>query len=369
MYLERISLLNFKNYDSLELRLSPEINCFVGENGSGKTNLLDAIHYLSLSKSAFNKIDSQNIKQGESLFVLNGWFREDQSLQHVHCSLKMGEKKVLKLNKTPYEKLSDHIGRFPVVLIAPDDTEVIKEGSEERRKFFDQIISQVDRPYLETLIKYNHYLLQRNSLLKQFYERNYFDQSLLESYSEPLLQLGKRVYERRKAFVERFSPLFLEHYRNLTESREEVTLTYESQWQEANFEQIFKDAVKKDVFAQRTTFGIHKDDFIFSINNLGLKKFGSQGQQKSYLIALKLAQFDVIQQEKNDKPLLLLDDIFDKLDDRRIARLLEMVAGHQFGQIFITDARPERTSRLLQHIDAQINIYSTDAKKIGDENE
>jgi DNA replication and repair protein RecF len=363
MYLERISLLNFKNYESLELNLSPEINCFVGENGSGKTNLLDAIHYLSLSKSAFNKTDTQNIKHGESFFALNGWFTDAGEVQQVHCSLKLGDKKVVKLNKSVYERISDHIGRFPVVLIAPDDTDVIKEGSEERRKFFDQIISQIDRPYLETLMKYNHYLLQRNSLLKQFYERSYFDQSLLDAYTEPLLQLGQQVYERRKAFIEHFSPIFVEHYQNLTESREEVTLMYASHWHEDNFEQQFREAVKKDVYAQRTSLGVHKDDYVFNINGFGLKKFGSQGQQKSYVIALKLAQFDVIYEEKEYKPLLLLDDIFDKLDDRRIARLLEMVAGHQFGQIFITDARPERTGRLLQHIEAQINIYKTNAEQ------
>ncbi|MTI33427.1 DNA replication/repair protein RecF, partial [Xanthovirga aplysinae] len=357
MYLENISLLHFKNYQELKLNFSRQINCFVGGNGSGKTNLLDAIHYLSLTKSAFNTVDSQNIQHNAPYLMVMGDFRKGEQKDQVHCSFQKSQKKVFKLNRQPYEKISDHIGQFPVVLIAPNDTDIIREGSEFRRRFFDAIISQIDPDYLENLMKYNRLLKQRNSLLKQFSDQHYIDYELISTYDVQLLNVGKRIFEGRNLFIQEFNPIFLQHYQNLCETQEEVTLTYSSALQEENFEVDFRNALEKDLVLQRTTKGTHKDDFKFEIEGYPLKKFGSQGQQKSYLIALKLAHFDIVKDHKGFKPILLLDDIFDKLDDRRIERLMQMVASHTFGQLFLTDARPERTERIFKSIAGKIKIF------------
>jgi DNA replication and repair protein RecF len=357
MYLENLSLLNFKNYSDIELTFSTQINCFVGDNGSGKTNLLDAIHYLCLTKSAFNLLDSQNIKHGEAFFMAKGKFNRQDKEFIVSCSLKSGHKKNFQVNKKSYTKISEHIGKFPIVLIAPDDTELIKEGSENRRKFFDGILSQLDHFYLEELIKYNNLLKQRNSLLKQFNERNYFDKDILETYDEQLLTSGNKIYHKRKDFIASYTPVFQMHYQNISNSKELVSLEYSSDHQKQDFEKDFKNRVKRDILLQRTTAGIHKDDFLFNIGEYPLKKFGSQGQIKSFLVALKLAQFDIIQKEKGTSPLLLLDDIFDKLDDLRISKLVQMVSGNAFGQIFITDARPERTLGMIKNIRADKKVF------------
>jgi DNA replication and repair protein RecF len=357
MYLEKISLLNFKNYEELALTFSSQVNFFTGLNGSGKTNLLDAIYYLSFSKSAFNSTDSQNIKHGSDFFMIQGNYIRKGKKDQVQCNFSMGQKKVLQLNKTSYDKFSEHIGQFPSVLISPNDTDLIREGSEERRKFFDAILSQVDHLYLNEIIKYNQILKQRNSLLKQFNEKNYVDKDLLDSYDIPLLQSGHYIYKRRKAFLEEFIPVFLTHYQNLSEKKEEVTLTYFSQADAENFEKDFAGSLNKDIALQRTTRGIHRDDFIFKIGEHPLKNLGSQGQQKSFVIALKLAQFDIIKKEKGIKPLLLLDDIFDKLDDKRINKMMEMVANQSFGQLFITDARIDRSEKFFSQINSKISIF------------
>jgi len=359
MYLEKINLLNFKNYEELSLTFCPQVNCIVGNNGSGKTNLLDAIHYLSLTKSAFNILDSQSVRHEADFFMIDGRFSINEKHYQITCSLKNGQRKILMSDKKAYERLSEHIGRFPVVLIAPDDTDLVREGSELRRKFFDGMLSQLDNQYLNDLIQYNLILKQRNGLLKQFFERNYYDKELLETYSIPLLEAGRKIHFRRQEFMENFVQLFQLHYRNLTESQEEVDLVYESELFEEDFEYEFFYATKRDLQAQRTTKGIHKDDFIFEINRFELKKFGSQGQQKSFVIALKLAQFDVIQKNKNIKPILLLDDIFDKLDDLRINKLMEMISSGTFGQLFITDARPERTRKIFEQIPTESCIFQT----------
>lgn len=357
-YLQSLQLLYFKNYEELHLSFSPHINCLVGENGSGKTNILDAVYYLSLTKSAFQKLDQLNVKHEEQYFMISGTFGQQATApQAVKCSYSHTDKKKFLLNQVPYERLSEHIGQFPVVLIAPDDTLVIREGSEERRKFFDGIISQTDSAYLHNLLEYNHYLLQRNSLLKQFADRHYFDRDLLDTYSEPLLRLGKQLYAKRQSFTDMFVPLFEKHYAALTEGREKVGLLYKSHWQSAEPEVEFREAIAKDAALQRTTQGIHRDDYLFEIEELPLKKYGSQGQQKSYLIALKLAQFEAMVASTGRKPILLLDDIFDKLDDRRIIKMLQMIAAGVFGQIFMTDARPERSRQLLADIKTDIYFF------------
>jgi DNA replication and repair protein RecF len=358
MYLEKITLFNFKNYQELELVFSPQINVFTGLNGSGKTNLLDAVHYLSLTKSAFNTNDALNINHGSDCFSIGGKFIKDKKDDHIQCGFSVAQKKILKLNKNPYEKMREHIGMFPVVLITPYDTDVIREGSEERRKFFDTILSQLDKNYLSELIRYNHILKNRNSLLRQFYERNYIDHDLIGSYDIQLLDSGKKIFLARKSFIKEFLPLFILHFENLTEKKEKVDLIYESQLEDEKFEQQFNASLQHDIARQRTSKGTHKDDFIFLIDEKPLKNFGSQGQQKSFVIAMKLAQYDQVKNNKGIKPILLLDDIFDKLDEERINKLMKMVAEDAFGQLFITDARLERTEKFFTNLTAKISIFN-----------
>ena len=350
MHLESLELLNFKNYEEIKLNFSPEINCLVGNNGSGKTNMLDAIHYLSLTRSAFNTIDTQNIRHQENFMVIRGAFHKEENREIIQCSLQAGQRKIIKHDKKPYEKIGEHIGRYPVVLIAPNDTDIIREGSETRRKFFDSILSQIDQQYLQWLMQYNHVLKQRNSLLKHFSESNSFDRDLLEPYNIQLLRLGGAILKARKDFLLDYLPYCLSHYHNLSEGKEEVSIVYESNMDVENPSATLANSLRRDLALQRTNTGIHKDDFVFEINGHPLKKYGSQGQQKSFVIALKLAHFDIMRQHKGYKPILLLDDIFDKLDDHRIGKLMELVSGHTFGQLFVTDARPERTERIFQQL-------------------
>src|SRR6478609_59180 len=293
MFLEKISLLNFKNYKSLELSFSPNLNLITGSNGSGKTNLLDAIYCLSLTKSAFMSTDLSLVNQGESFFSVMGEFILKKQPSRVQIDLVQG-KKTVKLDKKAYEKVSEHIGKYPVVLIAPNDTDLIREGSEERRRFFDTILSQLDSLYLSELVKYNHLLKQRNAMLKQHGEGRGLDRTLLESYDNGLLRSGKFIYQTRKAFIERFFPVFLSHYHSLSEEKETPGLTYVSQWQQEDFPAAFHKNLERDLYLQRTGLGIHKDDFVFTLNEQPVRQFGSQGQQKSYVISLKLAQYDVI---------------------------------------------------------------------------
>lgn len=356
MFIKKINLINFKNYLETDISFSSQINIFTGPNGAGKTNLLDSIYCLSLTKSAFSASESNSIKHNESFFSILGHFHKEEKTYAVQYDL-AGQKKTFRLDKSPYDKLSEHIGAFPVVLVTPYDTDVIREGSEERRKFFDAIISQLDNAYLSELIRYNTILKQRNSLLKQFAERNTIDKELLDSYDFQLLKSGKIIYEKRKAFTEAFIPIFIKHYLNLSQEKEIPSLVYESQRHDFEFEQKFFGNQKKDILLQRTGMGAHKDDYGFMLSGYPVKGYGSQGQQKSFVIALKLAHFDIIKTNKNLKPILLLDDIFDKLDDERIERLMEMVAQDTFGQLFITDARPERTEKIFQHIKAEIRIF------------
>ena len=359
MHLENISLNNFKNYESAKVHLSKEINCFVGKNGSGKTNLLDAIYYLSITKSAFTAQDVQCMRHDETYFSIRGEYLLEEKKRTAICGLQTGKKKLIKLDDKPYRRASEHIGKLPLVLIAPDDTDVIRGGSEDRRKFFDAIISQTDQQYLQNLIKYNHTMKQRNSLLKQFLDRDYFDITLLKQYDTQLISIGKEIYAVRKAFIDEFRPLVAEHYQKLSEKSETVVLAYESHFSE-DVELLFEENLAKDRILKRTSIGIHKDEYPFVMDDRPIRKFGSQGQQKSYLIALKLANFDFLHNEKGIKPLLLLDDIFDKLDDYRITKLMEMVASDAFGQIFVTDARPERTFGIFEKVAHDVKIFSVE---------
>lgn len=358
MFLEKIYLSNFKNYEEASYVFSPQVNCIVGENGSGKTNLLDSIYFLALSKSAIHHQDANNINHNTDYMMIEGVFRKNTRTHQITCSIQRGQRKVLMHEKKPYERISDHIGQFPVVLIAPDDTELIKEGSEDRRRFFDGVLSQMDNEYLNDYQQYNRILEQRNSLLKIFAERNFIDQDLLDTYSDPLVKLALRIYRQRREFMDTFLPIFKKHYAVLSEGREEVEIIYESEVASGEFPQEFRLNRQTDVRAQRTTKGIHKDDYIFEIDTYPIKKFGSQGQQKSFVMALRLAQFEMIETLREVKPILLLDDIFDKLDDRRIHSLIESINNNTFGQVFITDARPERTQKILEGVKAEVKYFT-----------
>ena len=357
MYLENISLTHFKNYRHCELHFSRYINCIMGPNGSGKTNLLDAIHYLSLTKSALNSVDQQNIQHDEEFFSIRGTFNLQGKNHSIQCSCKSGSKKVVQKDKKPYSKLSEHIGSFPLVLISPLDMDILREGSMTRRKFMDGIIAQIDSHYLQSLLRYQRLLSQRNQLLKSFALKHQFDAQLIESYDEPMLQLMKIIFDRRSQFLNQYVPVFKKHYASLSESTEEVDLTYKSDLFAADFREKFLKNHKRDLILQRTDLGTHKDDLNCQIGRYTIRKFGSQGQQKSFVIALKLAQFELLQEEKGIKPILLLDDIFDKLDDLRIEKLIDMVSGQTFGQLFITDARPERTARILENLHCEISKF------------
>ena len=365
MYLEKLQVINFKNYTEIKLDFSPKINVLVGKNGSGKTNLLDAIHYLSLTKSAFSA-DNFSIRQGADFFLIKGAFVKDKEVQELTCSIQAGSKKIFREGVNEYHKLSDHIGKYPVVLIAPDDTELVKEGSESRRKFFDSIISQLDRQYLESLMQYNHALRQRNGLLKIFADTNSFDETALDSYDHALVPLGKDIHNKRKIFVREFLPTFRRFY-NFIVDHEQADLTYNSELNEIDFKEGLIKNRKRDQALQRTNFGTHRDDYLFTLGSGDLKRLGSQGQQKSFVIALKLAQFEILRQHKKFKPILLLDDIFDKLDDFRIAKLLDLIKKDELGQLFITDARPDRTADLLKQISVSATIFTVDKGMIKNE--
>ncbi|MFD2932153.1 DNA replication/repair protein RecF [Spirosoma flavum] len=373
MYLEKLSLTNFKNYEDARYVFGQQVNVIVGPNGSGKTNLLDAVYFLSLSKSAFHTQDALSILHDADYFIIDGIFEEhDDRKVQITISLQRNQRKVLMADKKPYERISEHIGRFPVVLVAPNDTDLVREHSEDRRHFFDGVLSQLDPNYLRDYLLYQQVLKQRNSLLKLFAERNQVDNDMLDTYDEPLLDLGQKIHDRRQQFILEFLPSFRTHYAYLSDEREVVNIVYESEVSNPAFADEFRHFRRRDTVLQRTTMGIHKDDYSFMIEGrsgidqfgesrssdpVPLKKFGSQGQQKTFVIALKLAQFDQLQAEKGIKPILLLDDIFDKLDDRRIGKLIQRMDQGAFGQLFITDARPERTRDLLHNVKADVQFF------------
>ncbi len=353
MYIESLSLLQFKNYREAGLSFIPGINCFTGNNGTGKTNLLDAIYYLSFCKSFTNTADTQNILFDKDFFVIQGQYQLNESREELYCGVKRGQKKVFKRNKKEYERLADHIGLFPLVLIYPGDVQLVAGGSEDRRKFLDGVISQYDKEYLQSLLDYNKALAQRNVLLKQFAEKRYFDEASLEIWDNQLIIHGKYIHGVRKAFFDNFRPVFADNYHKLSGNKEVTGIEYESQLNESQPEELLLYARKKDRAMLHTTTGIHKDNLVFLLNGQPLKKFGSQGQQKTYVIALKLAQFHFIKQLKKRNPILLFDDIFDKLDPRRVALLIEMVSKGNFGQVFISDTHAQRLEQIL--MDSEIN--------------
>lgn len=360
MYLKNLKLIQFKNFQGLDLVFNQGVNCFFGTNGAGKTNLLDAIHYLCLTKSAFIPTDSHHIKHGEAFFTIKGEFELKEKELGINCFFEGGRKKRIEVNGKPYTKLSDHIGLLPLVIIAPDDTEIINGGSEERRKFFDGMICQADQNYLHILIRYQQNLKQRNALLKRFAEEKRMDKLQLEPYNEQLLKLSKDINRTRHVFLSKFLIHFHKHYASISGAKEMVNIEYQSQVDKDSFDLDFINNLNKDLLLKRTGFGTHKDDFNFTLNGKQIKKFGSQGQKKSFLISLKLAQFYIFKEIKGTKPILLLDDIFDKLDDFRIHHLMTAVANNEFGQLFISDARPERSVEILSRITTDYKSFTID---------
>lgn len=347
MFLKQLSIINFKNYEEAQLELSEKINCFLGNNGEGKTNLLDAIYYLSFCKSYFNPIDNQNIKHDAPFFVVEGYYQKNDKQEVIYCGLKRNQKKQFKRNKKNYERLADHIGRIPLVIITPLDILLIIDGSDVRRKFIDGIISQYDRSYLSNLLAYNKALNHRNLLLKSFWLNRNFEQESLDVWDEQLVQYGVLIYEARKKFIDDFTPIFQKYYTEISKDQEKVELEYRSQLNEADFNTMLKDTIEKDRTNHYSNTGIHKDDLVFKLGEFPLKKFGSQGQQKTYLLALKLAQAELIKNISKEKVIILLDDIYDKLDGKRMNQLLGIVGDADFGQIFITDTNLDRIPAIL----------------------
>ncbi len=357
MFLKKLSLINYKNFETNSFDFNQKINCLVGNNGVGKTNVLDAIYHLSFGKSYFNPVASQNIRHGEDFFVVDGMYEKETRDENIICSLKRGQKKMVKRNGKPYDKLSEHIGFLPLVIISPADRDLIIEGSDTRRKFMDSVISQSDKRYLKNLINYNKVLSQRNSLLKYFALNSTFDADTLSIYNDQLHELGSLIYAERRKFLEAFLPIFMTRYNAISNEKEIVNISYKSQLHEKDFRSLLEESLAKDRVLQYTSVGVHKDDLLFTIETYPIKKFGSQGQQKSFLIALKLAQFDFIKNLANVTPILLLDDIFDKLDEQRVAQIMSLVNRDDFGQIFISDTHVERTESIVKEIHQSYEIF------------
>lgn len=347
MHLQSLSLLNYKNFDAVTFEFDRKFNCLVGNNGKGKTNILDSIYHLSFGKSYFNPVSLQNIRHGEDYFMIEGGFVREEKAEKIVVGMRRGQKKTLKRNGKAYDKFSDHIGFLPLVIVSPSDRDLIVEGSEARRKFIDSVISQSDKNYLSVLVQYHRFLEQRNALLKYFAANQTFDAKTLEVYDFNLDRLGAEIHLKRKEFIELFISIFSEQYKAVSQTGEGIGLAYESDLNSGNLLDLLKSNLQKDRLLQYTSVGIHKDDLNFSIEGFPIKKFGSQGQQKTYLIALKLAQFHFIAEKSGIAPILLLDDIFDKLDDSRVSQLVSLVNQDVFGQIFISDTHADRTREIV----------------------
>ncbi len=358
MFLKSVSLFNYKNFSEANFDFDTKINCFVGKNGVGKTNILDAIYHLSYGKSYFNPLSVQNIKHDEDFFVIDGKFEKQDREEQIVCSFKKGNKKILKRNNKAYDKFSDHIGFIPLVIISPADNDLIIEGSETRRKFIDSVISQLDANYLKQLIQYQKVIIQRNALLKYFALNQVFETDTLYIYNAQLDDLGHQIFEKRKSFLADFVPIFNKHYQNISNAAESVQIVYESHLFDNNLKKLLEENINRDRSLHYTSVGIHKDDLSFQIDSYPIKKFGSQGQQKSFLIALKLAQFEFVQKQSGEKPLLLFDDIFDKLDETRVSKIVMMVNNDDFGQLFISDTHPERTENIVKSTHQSYKIFN-----------
>ena len=368
MWLKRISILNYKNLEQVDLAFSRKMNCIIGRNGMGKTNLLDAVYYLSFCKSATNPIDSQNICHDQDFFVVQGFYEtDDGDPEEVYCGLKRRQKKQFKRNKKEYTRLSDHIGLIPLVMVSPADSLLIAGGSEERRRFMDVVISQFDREYLDALIRYNKALLQRNTLLKAEVEP---EEELMAVWEEAMAASGEVVYRKRREFIDEFIPVFQSYYSYISQGREQVSLAYESHAAEGNLLELLAASRQRDRIMGYSLKGVHKDDLIMQLGDFPIKREGSQGQNKTYLIALKLAQFEFLKRTgSHTTPIVLLDDIFDKLDASRVEQIVKLVAGDSFGQIFITDTNRDHLDKILKKIEGDYKLFEVDNGMVNERGE
>ena len=357
LILNKLSLINYKNILSSDFELDSNINCFVGNNGVGKTNVLDSIYHLAMSKSYFHSLSSQTINHNAKFMLIEGDFTKGIKHENIICSLKKGQNKTLKRNGKIYKRFSDHIGLIPVVMISPYDRDLIQEGSSNGRKFTDNVISQNNKTYLTQIIKYQKILFQRNALLKFFKKKQTFDIDILKVYDNQLSELSIPIHNTRLDFFKNFVPVFIKRYNSISQNKETVNISYDSQLNYESLNNLLNNSLEKDRIVQYTSCGIHKDDLIFEIDKFPIKKFGSQGQQKTFLIALKLAQFDYLKTESNSSPILLLDDIFDKLDNNRVKQLIQLVNEDEFGQLFISDTDYNRTKKIISEIDSSYKMF------------
>lgn len=358
MFLRELKLTNFKNCESADLLFSEKVNCFVGLNGAGKTNILDSIYYLSFCKSYFAATDKQNIRHDQDFFAIHGVYSHpDKEDEGVSCVQKRESKKSFRWNKKEYDRLSDHIGKIPLVMISPYDRDLINEGSDLRRKLIDGIISQFDPLYLNALLKYNRALLQRNMQLKRFAETHTFDRELLRLWEDQMTLHADDINHKRHQFLEEFLPIFQHYYEIVSGGNEKVNVVYQTKLDEKPMDALLDDNLQQDRYTGYTNVGIHKDDLEFTLDGHALKKFGSQGQQKSFVVSIRLAQFDFNYQKIGYKPILLLDDVFDKLDEERVKKLVRLVGDDHFGQVFITDTQRQRVERLFEDTQIQHKIF------------
>ena len=357
MFLKSIKLINFKNYEGMETSLSPHVNAILGNNGMGKTNFLDAIHYVCLGKSYFSNQDKYVLRNEAEFVRLEAHVSTSESLDKVEIKLIPRKLKEILINKDKLHKLSEHIGRFPCIVIAPIDVQLMLDGSEERRKFIDATLMQYDKAYLQALITYNRLLKQRNALLKQMAENRTFNADLLETYTQPMEAPAQLIYAKRKSFCESISESFQSYYEAISGGQERCSLVYKSQLAEGEFLSLVSEAQEKDRVLGRSTVGIHKDDLQFLMEDQPLKFYGSQGQLKSFILAIKLAQFDLLKSSSTETPVLLLDDIFDKLDESRVTQLLNLVTGDGFGQVFISDTSKTLIPDILQKVGIDFSTF------------
>ena len=361
MYLHELKLANFKNCESADMVLSEKVNCFVGLNGAGKTNILDSIYYLSFCKSFFGATDKMNIRHNQDFFSIHGLYSHDEKEDElVSCIQKRDAQKSFRFNKKEYSRLSDHIGKFPLVMISPYDRDLINEGSDLRRKFIDGVISQFDPLYLNALLKYNRALQQRNTQLKQFAETRTFDRDLLRLWDDQLIMNAGDIHAKRQQFLKELLPIFQHYYEIVSGGNEQVGIVYQSRLSEKPLRELLDESLNADCHSGYTNVGIHKDDLEFELDGHQLKKFGSQGQQKSFVVSIRLAQFEFNYQKIGYKPILLLDDIFDKLDDQRVMKLVRLVGDNHFGQVFITDTQRKRVECLFDDTDINHKIFEVD---------
>ena len=366
MYLNRLHIINYRNIKQADIQLSEGINCFVGHNGAGKTNLLDAVYYMSFCKSFFASADSQNICHNEPFFVIQGdYIRNDMDVQ-IYCGVKRGSKKQFKCNKKDYPRFSDHIGLLPLVVVAPFDELLIADGAEERRKYIDSIISQCDKVYLDNLVRYNRLLQQRNALLKQLQEMPVPDFSVLDVYDYQMAQLGNVISQKRARLVESLAPKLTTFYQHISSDAEQVAVNYITGLQRYDLYQGLIEARPRDLALGYTSRGIHKDDVEFLLGSYPMKRVGSQGQRKSFVVALKLAQYQYLTTHNGIKPILLLDDVFDKLDKQRGDNLISLVAGDMFDQIFISDTNADRLSTVLERSEKPYKIFTVSGGEINE---